>query len=431
MNEQRRPWLRAALWLAGLGPFFFASYGLATYLTSQRDHVPAIVFAWESAIPLIPWSIVPYWSIDILYGVSLFLCATRAELDTHAKRLLAAQVLAVTCFIVAPLRFTFIRPAMDGIPGFLFALLGEFDKPFNQAPSLHIALLVILWVRFAAHTGPAWAWVLHGWFALIGISVLTTWQHHFIDIPTGAWLGLFTLWLFPDAGRGPFAEAELTRDPRRRRMAMRYGAAGMLVTALAVWQGGFALWLLWPAGSLLLVALAYLALGPGAFQKDATGMLSPAARWLLGPYLWGARLNTHFWKGDGRAVTSLTEDVALGRFPSRAAGAGFATVIDLSAELPGIPGRDGYASIPMLDLATPEPERLRAAAMAIEAARGRGPVLVNCALGYSRSAAAVATWLIVSGKAEGPDAAVAAIRAVRPHIVLDTGATAAIAAAAL
>ena len=58
-------------------------------------------------------------------------------------------------------------------------------------------------------------------------------------------------------------------------------------------------------------------------------------------------------------------------------------------------------------------------------------MLVNCALGYSRSAAAVATWLIVSGKAEGADAAVAAIRIVRPHIVLDTDATAAIAAAAL
>ena len=68
MNEQRRPWGRAALWLAGLGPFFFASYGLATYLATQRADVPAIVFAWESAIPLIPWSIVPYWSIDVQIG---------------------------------------------------------------------------------------------------------------------------------------------------------------------------------------------------------------------------------------------------------------------------------------------------------------------------------------------------------------------------
>ncbi|MES2713943.1 MAG: phosphatase PAP2/dual specificity phosphatase family protein [Pseudomonadota bacterium] len=430
MNEGRRPWGRAALWLAGLGPFFFASYGLATYLATQRAQVPAIVFEWESAIPLIPWTIIPYWSIDILYGISLFICATRAELDTHAKRLLTAQVLAVSCCIAAPLRFTFERPPLDGIPGQLFALLGEFDKPFNQAPSLHIALLVILWVRFAAHASVPWIWVLHGWFALIGISVLTTWQHHFIDIPTGAWLGLLTLWLFPDRGPGPLAEAGLTRDPRRRRMALRYGAAGALLVLVALWRGGMALWLLWPAGSLMFVALAYIALGPNVFQKDATGRLSPAARWLLGPYLWGARINTYFWRGDGRAVTPLLGDVSLGRFPSREAAAQFPTVVDLSAELPGIPGREAYVSIPMLDLATPDPARLRAAAIAIEAARARGPVLVNCALGYSRSAAAAASWLIVSGQADNAEAAVAAIRTARPRIVLDPTMNATIAAAA-
>ena len=35
-------------------------------------------------------------------------------------------------------------PALpEGFAGFLFRALGAFDKPFNQAPSLHIALLVI------------------------------------------------------------------------------------------------------------------------------------------------------------------------------------------------------------------------------------------------------------------------------------------------
>ena len=61
------------------------------------------------------------------------------------RRLLTAQVVAVVCFILFPLRFTFRQPATDGIPGFLFDALTSFDKPFNQAPSLHIALLVILW----------------------------------------------------------------------------------------------------------------------------------------------------------------------------------------------------------------------------------------------------------------------------------------------
>lgn len=72
----------------------------------------------------------------------------------------------------------------------------------------------------------------------------------------------------------------------------------------------------------------------------------------------------------------------------------------------------------MLDLVVPEPEQLREAAEAIERLRTHGPVLVCCALGYSRSAASVATWLLLTGRAVDADAAVAIVRAARPGIVL-------------
>lgn len=52
-----------------------------------------------------------------------------------------------------------------------------------------------------------------------------------------------------------------------------------------------------------------------------------------------------------------------------------------------------------------------------------------CALGYSRSAAVVATWLIAGGQAGSVEEAVAMLRAVRPRIVLGSDALAAIAAA--
>lgn len=146
-----RPRGLAVLALLVLGPFFFGSYGLATWAASQRAHVGVVVFGWERHIPLLPWTIVPYWSIDLLYGLSLFLCRTRAELWTHVRRLLTVQAVAVACFLLFPLRFSFERPAMDGVPGAMFAVLAGFDKPFNQAPSLHIALLVVLWAFYARH----------------------------------------------------------------------------------------------------------------------------------------------------------------------------------------------------------------------------------------------------------------------------------------
>lgn len=75
---QGRPWLRAVAWLALLAPLFFLSYGFANWLASQRANVGSIVFEWERHVPFIPWTIVPYWTIDAFYGLSLAVCATRA-----------------------------------------------------------------------------------------------------------------------------------------------------------------------------------------------------------------------------------------------------------------------------------------------------------------------------------------------------------------
>src|SRR5207249_862911 len=99
-------------------------------------------------------------------------------------------------------------------------------QPFNQAPSLHIALLVILWVLYARHV-PRWAlWLLHPWFLLVGVSVLTTYQHHFIDIPTGALLGFLCLWLWPDRGPSPLATVAVTDAVALGRLPDRRVAAG-------------------------------------------------------------------------------------------------------------------------------------------------------------------------------------------------------------
>jgi membrane-associated phospholipid phosphatase len=416
-----RPWRRAIAWLAVLGPFFYLTYGTANWLASLHSDVPSIVFGWEHGIPFLGWTIIPYWSINAFYGISLLVCGTRDELDTHARRLLTAQVIAVTCFILFPLRFTFTQPETDGISGFLFAALTSFDKPFNQAPSLHIALLVILWVLYARHL-PRWArLVLHPWFALVGVSVLTTYQHHFIDIPTGALLGFFCLWLWPDRGQSPVALFAITRDPKRRSLALRYLAGAAVMAIVAALGGGLWLWLLWPAVSLALIAANYAVFGASGFQKDADGRMSLAAKVMLAPYLVAAFFNSRAWTRHESTSVPVADGVALGRIPVSGEAKSFAAVVDLSAELPALhPGTT--RALPMLDLVTPDPRRLREAAAAIEAARAGGPVLVCCALGYSRSASALATWLLVTGRAPDVDSAIAVIRAVRPRIVLSAAA---------
>jgi len=420
-NRGKRPWGTATRWLLFLGPFFFLSYGLTNWLASRRADVGSLVFDWEQQIPFVAWTVIPYWSIDFLYAASLFVCATRAELHTHARRLLAAQVIAVTCFLLFPLRFTFPRPEIDGAFGALFDLLAGFDKPFNQAPSLHIALLVILWSLYLRQTRGVWRAAVHGWFALIGVSVLTTWQHHFIDLPSGVWVGLLCLWLFPDGAPSPLAGAALTRSRRRRSLAWRYGVAAFGVGALALLLGGWGVWLLWAAGSLALVAAAYAGLGEATFQKNMTGALSPAARWLLAPYILAAWINARWWTRSMAAADEVLPGLRLGRLPTRGelAAQGMPWVVDLTAELPGPLTAGRYTSLPQLDLVPPTAAQLHAAAQAIDAALHSPPVLVCCALGLSRSAAAVAAWLIASGRAGDAGEALSLIRRARPGVVLE------------
>lgn len=401
---ETRPLGRAVLILALLGPFFFASYGFATWWTSRLEEVPSVVFGWEQRIPLWPWTIVPYWSVDLFYAISFFLCRTRAELHTHAKRLFAAQLISVSSFLLFPLRFTFERPPIEGFFGGLFAALMQFDKPFNQAPSLHISLLLILWLRYAAHLGRVGRILLHLWFGLIFISVLTTWQHHFIDLPTGFAAGALCIALFAEE------PGSRQRDPRRFRLALFYFVAA-LGTGLVAFGLGLRhpawLWLFWPAFSLFLVGLVYLRGYPGAFGQEY-GKLAWPLTVALAPYLLAAFLNSRLWTRGEAPATEAAPGVWLGRLPTRGDLGRFRSLVDLSAELPVAHGALAYRAVPMLDLLAPEPEQLRAAARAIEELAPARPTLVFCALGYSRSAAAVAAWLLATGECD--DAAAAAER---------------------
>lgn len=417
--RERGLWKRGVLWLLLLGPLFFASYGFANWFSAQRDDVASLVFAWEAQIPLWPWTIVPYWSIDLLYGLAFLLPACRQEMDRHALRLLAAQLICIACFLLWPLRFTFERPPLEGTFGMLFDVLMGFDKPFNQAPSLHITLLVVIWAMFARHTRDVLLrGLLHVWMALIGISVLTTWQHHFIDVPTGLLAGFVCLWLFPLQGSSPLRQARLTRDPRRWRLALRYACGALLCSALAVNLGGAWIWLLWPTTALALVALNYLLFGAEGFQKQANGRLSAGATALLAPYLVAAWINSRLWTRRQPAPSEVVDGVWLGRLPGPSELQAYSALVDLCAELPLASTPAAYRSLPSLDLIAPDQQTCLQAAQAIEQLRQHGPLLVCCALGYSRSATAVAAWLLHSGRCADVESAVQRIRQARPQVVL-------------
>lgn len=417
-------WRLALAWLGLLGPLFYVSYGLANAWASRQAHVPTAAFAWEQAIPFLAWTIYPYWTINAFYAFSLFLARTRHELHRHGLRLLTAQLVAVSCFVLWPLRFSFGQPEVHGPAAWLFDALRSFDQPYNQAPSLHIALAIILWdwYRRQVRSRVARA-VVHLWALAICASVLTTFQHHFIDIPTGALLGAACLWLWPLERKVSLPKAwKATRDGARLRLAALYAVAAAGVFWACMEIGATAWWLAWPSASLAIVALCYLGLGARGLGMDRHGRMAGPARWLLAPYRLGASVNAWLWTRSIPAGTQVLPGVWFGRIPGKAEweAAGRPLLVGLSAELQLTATVHEARCIPMLDLVVPTSAQLQRAVLTLDALyRAEQPLWICCALGFSRSAGTLAGWLCHSGHAASPQQAEMIIRRARPQIVLN------------
>jgi len=194
-----------------ISTIFAGAYWLANELTGLRADVGAGVFAWERQIPFVPWTIVPYLSIFAFFLLSFFVHPDRIELQRHVNRIMLVLLISLVCYALFPLRFTFERPLVDGIFGPMYGLLASFDLPYNRAPSLHISTLVVLWARFVPWLSPVQSACLKAWFVLIAGSVLTTYQHHVIDIPGGVAVGIVAVVL-----TSPSISEALSRIFKRR-----------------------------------------------------------------------------------------------------------------------------------------------------------------------------------------------------------------------
>ena len=425
-------WQAALLWMLFLGPLFFLVYGFCNWYASRLAHVPSYYYSWERQIPFIPALVVPYFSIDLFYAGSVFLCRDRRELKRHAFRIIAAIVISAAGFLLFPLKFAFDRPAVDGVYGYFFSLLDGFDEPFNQAPSLHVSLLMILWIVYAHRVAERWRWAVHAWFALIGLSVAFVYQHHIIDIWSGLAVGVVCLYAFPEAPR-QWRGFLLTNDPHRRRLGLLYLVGALLLAGLATALRSWAWVLLWPALSLSLVALAYLFAGAAVFQK-LDGRQSWPARIILAPYVLGAWLSYRLQTRGRPASHQVTPGLFFGRMPRAGEWNHWvsAAVLDLTAEFsagcrlkPLV-----YFNVPVLDLTVPEPAALRAALEFIDQHISARPVLVHCALGLSRSATVVAAWMLRAKRADGAAGALLALKNIRPGVTWSAAHVAAVSEAA-
>ena len=121
-------------WALGLGCLFFLIYGGTNYLSAGLEGLPSLYLPWEEKIPFIPWTIVPYMSLDLFFIISFFWIRDRRELYGHAGRIGMALGISCILFMLYPMQFGFVRPETSGLFGWLFNIL-SVDLPYNQCPS--------------------------------------------------------------------------------------------------------------------------------------------------------------------------------------------------------------------------------------------------------------------------------------------------------
>lgn len=415
----------AALTSAALAVLFMVVYGSCNWITSQRHDVGSWYYAWERLIPFVPLMIVPYMSIDLFYVAAPFLCETRRELRTFAKRITFSILVAGAFFLLMPLQFAEARPQPDGWTGAIFQFLHGFDQPYNLFPSLHITLRTILADLYVRHTR-GWARVAsYVWFTLIGFSTILTYQHHIVDVVGGFVLAAFCFYLFREE------QIRLPVIPNYK--IGRYYVLGCFLATGVAWAG----WpwtgvLLWPAWSLGMIALGYFGLGPGIYGKN-NGRLMLSTQVLHAPVLFGQHVSLLHYKREAKAWNEVTPQVWMGaklneREAAEAKQMGVTAVLDLTSEFSETSAflQLNYYNLRVLDLTGLDKTQLTAAVDFISRHSANGVVYVHCKAGYSRSATVVGAYLLASGQAATTEQAVSLLRRVRPTIVIRPEALAAI-----
>ncbi|MGE5212508.1 MAG: phosphatase PAP2/dual specificity phosphatase family protein [Nitrospirota bacterium] len=401
----------------GLSILFLIVYGGCNWITARRANVGTLYFEWERKIPFVPFFILPYMSIDLFFVVAPFLCRADRELSVLVKRIATATIVAGICFLLFPLRFAFTRPQADGSLGLVFDWFRGMDAPYNLLPSLHAAFTLILCEIYFRHTRGFGRLATMTWFVLIALSPVLTYQHHLIDIIGGFVLAGYCFYTFRE--RTPALPVVANR-----RIGSYYAVATavVLVVAAILWPRGVLL--IWPAIALGIVAIAYFGAGPVIFHKTE-GKLPWSTRFVLAPCLLGQSLSLLYYRSRCPPWDRVTPEIWIGRkLGSRAAKkalrSGVVSVLDLTAEFSETkPFRDiNYRNIPVLDLTAPSQMQLMEMSEFIASHSRDGAVYVHCKIGYSRSAAAVAAYLITSGKAKTAAEGFAMVRGVRPSVII-------------
>jgi membrane-associated phospholipid phosphatase len=181
-----------AIWGALATVAFPLIYGVCNYLASQQTDFYKAYFQWELAIPLVPWMIYPYMSLNVLFVEAAFILKEGA-VKAYCLSLVASLFVAAFIFYFFPGELGFVRPDYVESYNDIFQGMYSIDKPHNLFPSLHVTYSSLSAMAMIQQTKSK---VFHAfmslWVIVIALSVVLVHQHHVIDIVLGFVLAIIT-----------------------------------------------------------------------------------------------------------------------------------------------------------------------------------------------------------------------------------------------
>ncbi len=173
--------------------FFWLVYGSASLLFHSVPAVHRVDFAFEQAIPFVPWASLAYLTVVPFLALAPFVFKTPEQLVPFGVALVLEVFIAWWVFLTFPVEVSFPRPNVTGAAGFFYSVARSVALDGNSVPSLHVALTMsAAWAYAVRKTKIVRAsyWV---WAVAISASTILTHQHNVLDVVAGAALAMLTM----------------------------------------------------------------------------------------------------------------------------------------------------------------------------------------------------------------------------------------------
>lgn len=174
---------------------FTLIYGLCNDAASKAEDYYHLYTQFELSIPLIPWMIYPYLSLNLLFVVAAFVLRSEKSIKAFCLSLSISAVLAGIVFYFFPGQLGFVREVPAGYEA-LYNGMFAIDHPHNLFPSLHVTYSSLsIWSMVEQTKSKVFHRILWIWLLVISFSVVLVHQHHLFDIFTG-WILAYVVFEF-------------------------------------------------------------------------------------------------------------------------------------------------------------------------------------------------------------------------------------------